>query len=56
MAIDPHSLTWRAVKEFIEQQKKDAIDYLIADRDSERQRGVLAVLDKLESLENLEDS
>ena len=55
MAIDPHSLTWRAVKEFIEQQEKDAVDYLIADRDSERQRGALAVLEKLKSLEDSGD-
>jgi len=47
MSIDPHSLTWKAVEQFIEQQKDDAIDYLIADRDSERQRGALAVLEKL---------
>lgn len=47
MSIDAHSLTWKAVEKFIEQEKDDAIDYLIADRDSERQRGALAVLEKL---------
>ena len=50
MSIDTHSLTWKAVEKFIEQEKDDAIDYLIADRDSERQRGALALLEKLETL------
>jgi len=50
MSIDAHSLTWKAVEKFIEQEKNDAIDYLIADRDSERQRGALALLEKLETL------
>jgi len=50
MSIDAHSLTWKAVEKFIEQEKDDAIDYLIADRDSERQRGALALLEKLETL------
>jgi len=51
MAIDPHSATWRAVKAFIEQEREDAINFLIADRDSDRQRGALAVLEKLERLD-----
>lgn len=50
MSIDTHSLTWKAVEKFIEQEKDNAIDYLIADRDSERQRGALALLEKLETL------
>jgi hypothetical protein len=50
MSIDAHSLTWKAVEKFIEQEKDNAIDYLIADRDSERQRGALALLEKLETL------
>ena len=50
MSIDAHSLTWKAVEKFIEQEKDDAIDYLIADRDSERQRGALVLLEKLETL------
>ena len=56
MSIDKHSLTWKAVEKFIEQEKDDAVDYLIADRDSERQRGALAVLEKLQMLGRESDS
>lgn len=52
--IDPHSLTWKAVEKFIAEQRKDCIDFLIADRDSERQRGALIVLEKLEGLAEAE--
>jgi len=48
--IDKHSPTWRAVEAFCAQERQDSIDYLIADRYSERQRGVIAVLDKLLAL------
>mgnify|MGYP003627769015 FL=1 len=56
MSIDTHSLTWKAVEKFIEQEKDDAINYLIADRDSEKQRGALIVLEKLETLGRTTDS
>ena len=36
--IEKHSLTWRAIASFIESERKDCIDFLIADRDSEEQR------------------
>lgn len=55
MTIDPHSLTWKAVLRFIEAEREDAVNYLIADRESERQRGVLAVLERLETLERADD-
>ena len=55
MAIDPHSLTWKAILQFIEDEREDAVNYLIADRESERQRGVLAVLERLETLERTDD-
>jgi hypothetical protein len=48
--IDRHSATWRAIEKFIAEERKDCIDFLIADRDSERQRGALALLEKLEGL------
>tara|TARA_B100002019_G_scaffold23039_1_gene17505 strand:- start:38 stop:235 length:198 start_codon:yes stop_codon:yes gene_type:complete len=48
--IDPHSLTWKTVLKFIESERQDCLDFLIADRDSERQRGALIILDKLERL------
>jgi hypothetical protein len=56
MSIDKHSLTWKTIEKFIEQQKDDAINYLIADRDSEKQRGALIVLEKLETLGRTTDS
>jgi hypothetical protein len=52
--IDPHSLTWKAVEKFIAEQREDCVNYLIADRDSERQRGALIVLEKLEGLAEAE--
>jgi hypothetical protein len=52
--IDPHSLTWKAIEKFIAAQKRDCIDFLIADRDSERQRGALIVLERLEGLAQAE--
>lgn len=48
--IDKHSLTWKAILKFIDEERIDAIQFLIADRDSDRQRGALAVLEKLEKL------
>ena len=48
--IDPHSATWKAVEEFIAEERKYCIDFLIADRNSDRQRGALALLEKLEGL------
>ncbi len=48
--IDKHGSTWRAVERFIESQRADCIEFLIADRDSEKQRGALLMLDRLEAL------
>jgi hypothetical protein len=56
MAIDIHSLTWKSVLKFVEQERQDAIQMLIADRDSERQRGALVILERLETLASLEDT
>lgn len=55
MKIEPHSLTWQAVKKFIESEKQVAIDCLIEDFKSEQQRGALIVLERLEALESPED-
>lgn len=55
MKIEPHSLTWQAVKKFIEAEKQVAIDCLIEDFKSEQQRGALIVLERLEALESPED-
>ena len=56
MAIDIHSLTWKSVLKFVEQERQDAVQMLIADRDSERQRGALVILERLEALASLEDT
>tara|TARA_E500000178_G_scaffold347430_1_gene400729 strand:+ start:592 stop:765 length:174 start_codon:yes stop_codon:yes gene_type:complete len=48
--IDPYSATWKAIEKFIAEERKDCIDFLIADRDSDHQRGALALLEKLEGL------
>lgn len=56
MAIDIHSLTWKSVLKFVEQERQDSIQMLIADRDSERQRGALVILERLEALASLEDT
>jgi hypothetical protein len=48
--IDVNSLTWKAVLVFIEEQHKEAVTSLIADTNSEQQRGVIACLEKLKNL------
>ena len=56
MAVDPHSLTWKAVEKFIEEQRDEAVEMLIADRDSERQRGALIVLERLRAIGSQEET
>lgn len=48
--IDIHSATWKAIEKFIASQRKDCVDFLIADRDSDQQRGALLMLERLEGL------
>jgi len=48
--VDIYSDTWRAVEAFIKDQREQAIKSLIADTQSERQRGAIEVLELLESL------
>ena len=48
--IDVHSATWKAIEKFIANQRKDCVDFLIADRDSDQQRGALLMLERLEGL------
>lgn len=50
MKIEVHSASWRAVEAFIAREKQDAIDMLVADKQSEQQRGILKMLDKLQEL------
>jgi hypothetical protein len=48
--IDPNSRTWKEICKFADEEKAKAIKALIADSDSERQRGVLMCLEKLSRL------
>lgn len=50
--IDKHSDTWQAVTDWARQQRQEAIEQLIADRESERQRGKIDLLDQLLTLTN----
>ena len=50
LMVDPHSSTWKAVLQFINQEGEDAISALVADQDSEQQRGALKVLERLSKL------
>ena len=54
--IDINSLTWKSITKFIANERQEAIQMLIADRDSERQRGALVILDRLEALALIEES
>jgi Mg/Co/Ni transporter MgtE len=53
--VDAQSLTWKRVQRFIDEEKADAVAYLIQDMDSEQQRGALKVLTRLEKLAESED-
>lgn len=53
--IDKHSETWLAVTEWARSQRLEAIDSLIADKDSERQRGKIDLIDQLLCLTDTED-
>ena len=48
--IDVNSETWKAVITFAEKEKAKAVDSLIEDDQSERQRGVIGCLEALENL------
>lgn len=48
--IDKHSMIWRRVLKFIEDERSEAVKLLIDDSDSEQQRGIIFILDKLKEL------
>jgi len=52
--IDANSETWKAVLKFVESEKDKAVESLIEDDYSERQRGAIACLDALKNLPNPE--
>lgn len=53
--IDKHSETWLAVTEWARSQRQEAIESLIADQESERQRGKIDLIDQLLCLTDTED-
>lgn len=50
--VDKDSATWLAVAKALAAEKQTAIDNLIADRQSEKQRGKLELITKVLSLAN----
>ena len=48
--IDIHSDEWQVIQKFIDVNRKDAIKSLIDDDQSEKQRGILSLLERLETL------
>lgn len=47
--IDINSPTWKHIEQFIERETTDAVAYLIRDMDSEQQRGIIKVLERLKA-------
>ena len=50
MKVEPHSATWKAVENFIDEELADCMTNLVADRDSEQMRGAIKLLDRLSKL------
>ncbi len=50
MTIDKNSITWKAVVQFAELQRQEAIANLISNHNSEQSRGAIAQLDRLLAL------
>ena len=48
--IDVYSPTWKEMLKFAEKERKEAIEFLIADQDPEQQRGIIKLLDRLIAL------
>ena len=47
--VDLHSETWSTINELLNSEKERAINCLIGDRDSERQRGKIDLIKKIQS-------
>lgn len=50
MAIDIHSDTWEIITTTLKSERDTAVKHLINDRDSDKQRGKIALIDKILSL------
>lgn len=53
--VDVNSDTWEAIQAFVAAKRKDAVEMLIAGKDSDKQRGVIHVLDELIDMQKTED-
>lgn len=53
--VDVNSDTWEAIQAFAATKRKDAVEMLIAGKDSDKQRGVIHVLDELIDMQKTED-
>lgn len=50
--VDSHSPTWQALEALLNKERENAINYLIHDKDADRQRGKIQLIDKILSLPN----
>lgn len=48
--IDVYSETWKEITKFAESEREEAVNFLIANQDSEQQRGIIKLLDRLVGL------
>lgn len=53
--IDPNSETWKTVREFLDEQRSEAVEMLIAGDKCKRQRGKIELIDQIYGLENKRD-
>lgn len=51
--IDIHSSTWEAITATLTEQRDKAVKALIADRDSDKQRGKIELIDQILKMPNL---
>ncbi|GEK48438.1 hypothetical protein HPA02_27210 [Bisbaumannia pacifica] len=54
--IDRHSDTWRTIQAWIEAERADAVESLIADHHAEQQRGRIRQLERLRDLAAPDDA
>ena len=47
MNIDKHNPVWKKVEEYLRDQRNDAVNALIADKESDKQRGKIDLIDSL---------
>lgn len=53
--IDPNSETWKAAKEFLDKQRSEAVELLIAGEQCNKQRGRIELIDQIYGLEEARD-